>query len=178
MGVVITFEPSGISGLVAEGTYLIDAAHRMGVSLGSGCVRGKVACPACLVTVTSGAEMLSSRSEVEKRLLAGEELDPASRLACQVKIETPGELVIRVSNQKLADGPKATATNDFPKRFADLPLNKKIATLLQLEAIAMSEAIDTAIQTPISLGSRALDAIGRYASRQKAPADESQGQAK
>jgi ferredoxin len=175
MGVVITFEPSGISGLVAEGTYLIDAAHRMGVPLGSGCARGKVACPACLVTITSGADMLSPRSEVENRLLDGDELDPASRLACQVKIETPGELVVRVSHQKLVDGPKATTTSDFPKRFADLPLNQKIATLLQLEAIAMSEAIDTAIQKPLSLGSRALDAIGRYASRQKASTDESQG---
>ena len=41
MSVSITFEPSGISGVVAEGTYLIDAARRMGAPLGAGCRREK-----------------------------------------------------------------------------------------------------------------------------------------
>ncbi len=167
MSVSITFEPSGISGLVAEGTYLIDAARRMGVSLGTGCVRGKTPCPACLVTVTSGAEMLSARSETENRLLATENLDHTFRLACQVKIENPGELVVKVSTQKLGDNSQQTVSSDLPKKFADLPLDKKIATLMQLEAIAMSEALDVVIQKPITLGARALDAVGRFTSRQK-----------
>lgn len=167
MSVLITFEPSGISGLVAEGTYLIDAARRLGVSLGTGCVRGKTPCPSCLVVVSSGAEMLSSRSEAENRLLAAEDLDQTFRLACQVKIEYPGELIIRVSKQKLADSTQQTASSDLPKKFADLPLDKKIATLLQLEAIAMSEALDAVIQKPFALGSRALDAVGRFASKQR-----------
>ena len=51
MSVSITFEPSGINGLVAEGTYLIDAARRMGAPLGAGCTAGKGECPACVVSV-------------------------------------------------------------------------------------------------------------------------------
>ena len=59
MSVSITFEPSGISGLVAEGTYLIDAARRMGAPLGAGCTAGKGECPACVVSVKTGANLLS-----------------------------------------------------------------------------------------------------------------------
>jgi hypothetical protein len=45
------------------------------------------------------------------------------------------------------------------KTFGSLTLDKKIATLLKLEAITMSEAFDTAIQKPLALGTRALDAV-------------------
>ena len=53
MSVSITFEPSGISGVVAEGTYLIDAARRMGAPLGAGCTAGKGECPACVVSMNN-----------------------------------------------------------------------------------------------------------------------------
>ena len=59
MSVSITFEPSGINGLVAEGTYLIDAARRMGAPLGAGCTAGKGECPSCVVSVKAGADLLS-----------------------------------------------------------------------------------------------------------------------
>ena len=62
MSVSITFEPSGINGLVAEGTYLIDAARRMGAPLGTGCTAGKGECPACVVSVKAGANLLSPRA--------------------------------------------------------------------------------------------------------------------
>ena len=77
MSVSITFEPSGISGLVAEGTYLIDAARRMGVSLGAGCTAGKGECPACVVSVKSGVNLLSQASLAEKKQLGAEQLDQA-----------------------------------------------------------------------------------------------------
>ena len=54
MSVSITFEPSGITGLVAEGTYLIDAARRMGATLGAGCTVGKGECPSCVISVKTG----------------------------------------------------------------------------------------------------------------------------
>src|SRR4029079_13951989 len=87
MSVSITFEPSGIGGLVAEGTYLIDAARRMGASLGAGCTAGKGDCPACVVSIKTGAELLSVPSAAEERQLAIEHLDQSYRLACQTKIE-------------------------------------------------------------------------------------------
>ena len=173
MSVSITFEPSGISGLVAEGTYLVDAARRMGVSLGSGCARGKTPCPSCLVVISNGSEILSARSEMEHRLLESEDLDQSFRLACQVKIENPGELVVRVSDQVLGEKTRPTNAADLPKRFADLPLEQKISTLLQLEAIAMTEAMDVVIHKPIALGARALDAVGRFTNRQKRTSSQS-----
>ena len=55
------------------------------------------------------------------------------------------------------------STRDTPselrKEFGALPLNKKIATLLQLEAITMSEAFDSAIEKPLAFGAKTMDAI-------------------
>ena len=158
MSVSITFEPSGIGGDVAQGTYLIDAARRLGVSLGTGCTSGKTECPSCLITVTSGSELLSSPSGVEERLLGTELLGQSHRMACQTKIENHGDLVVTVVPPK----PRPVndqAEADLFKTFSELPLNKKIAALLQFETLTMSQAFDTALEKPLALGSRAFDAV-------------------
>ncbi len=159
MSVSITFEPSGISGLVAEGTYLIDAARRMGASLGVGCTAGKGDCPSCVVSVKSGAELLSSPSAVEERQLGPEQLDQSLRLACQTKIENHGEVVVMVSARSSAYSGPVDAEGDLRKKFGALPLSKKLATLVQLEAITMSEAFDSAIEKPLQFGSKTFDAF-------------------
>lgn len=159
MNVFITFEPSGINGVVAEGTYLIDAARRLGVPLGSGCSRGKQGCPSCLVLVKAGGELLSTPSSVEERILGMTGIDESYRLVCQTKIEHPGELVVLISSRKFAASTGAPSESDVRKKFDELPLNKKIATLLQLEAITMSQAFDAAIEKPMALGTRAFDAL-------------------
>jgi uncharacterized 2Fe-2S/4Fe-4S cluster protein (DUF4445 family) len=160
MSVSITFEPSGISGLVAEGTYLIDAARRMGASLGAGCTAGKGECPSCLVSVKTGANLLSTPSVAEETQLGVEQLDQALRLACQVKIENPGEVVVMVAArpQQRADTPVETES-ELRKKFGTLPLGKKIAMLVQLEMITMSQAFDSAIEKPLAYGSKAFDSI-------------------
>jgi uncharacterized 2Fe-2S/4Fe-4S cluster protein (DUF4445 family) len=159
MSVSITFEPSGISGLVAEGTYLIDAARRMGAPLGSGCTSGKSECPACLVSVSSQTAVLSAPSATETKWLGEAQLAQSVRLACQVKIETAGDIVVtsvaREPQSKTAQNEPA----DLRKKFGDLTLEQKIATLMQLEAVTMSEAFNAAIEKPLSLGTRALDAV-------------------
>lgn len=158
MSVSITFEPSGISGVVAEGTYLIDAARRMGAPLGAGCTAGKGECPACVVSVKTGANLLSPLSLVEEQQLGTEQSDQALRLACQVKIENHGDIVVMTAtrpqqSQAVDDGSELT------KRFGALPLGKKLATLVQLEAITMSEAFDSAIEKPLAFGSKTFDKI-------------------
>jgi len=158
MSVSITFEPSGINGLVAEGTYLIDAARRMGAPLGAGCTAGKGECPACVVSVKSGANLLSPPSLVEEQQLGAEHLDQTLRLACQVKIENHGDVVVMTATRP--ERPASVDTEaELTKRFGALPLGKKLATLMQLEAIAMSEAFDAAIEKPLALGSKTFDAI-------------------
>ena len=159
MSVSITFEPSGISGVVAQGTYLIDAARRMGAPLGVGCTAGKGECPACVVSVKAGAELLSPPSLVEENQLGAGQLDQSLRLACQVKIENHGDVVVmaaaRPQNRPTSDETEA----ELRKKFGALPLTKKLATLVQLEAITMSEAFDSAIEKPLAFGSRTFDSI-------------------
>ena len=159
MSVSITFEPSGINGVVAQGTYLIDAARRMGAPLGAGCTAGKGECPACVVSVKAGAELLSPPSLVEENQLGAGQLDQSLRLACQVKIENHGDVVVmaapRPQNRPTIDETEA----ELRKKFGALPLTKKLATLVQLEAITMSEAFDSAIEKPLAFGSKTFDSI-------------------
>lgn len=175
MSVSITFEPSGITGVVAEGTYLIDAARRMGAPLGAGCTIGKGDCPACVVSVKSGRELLSPPSAAEERQLGGEHLDQSLRLACQVKIENHGEVVVMVATRPQMRPSEADPEADLRKKFGALPLTKKIATLMQFEAITASEAFDSAIEKPLAFGGKTLDAIMNRA-RARAQSEEKKTQ--
>ena len=160
MNVSVTFEPSGISGLVAQGTYLIDAAKRMGAPLGAGCTRGKGECPACAIEVKSGANLLSSPTNLEAKLLGASGLADSLRLACQTKIEGQGEIVLTVTSYRPKETvPPVDLSADIEKKFGELSLNQKISALLKFEAITMSEAWDTALQKPLAIGSRAFDSI-------------------
>jgi uncharacterized 2Fe-2S/4Fe-4S cluster protein (DUF4445 family) len=163
MSVSITFEPSGISGVVAEGTYLIDAARRMGAPLGEGCTAGKGECPSCAVSVKSGAALLSLPSLAEEKQLGAEQLDQNLRIACQVKIENPGDVVVMVAARPQTRSTLNNTEAELRTKFGALPLNKKIATLLQLEAITMSEAFDSAIEKPLAFGAKTFDAIANRA---------------
>jgi len=158
MSVSITFEPSGINGVVAEGTYLIDAARRMGAPLGAGCTSGKGECPDCVVSIKSGANLLSQPSMVEEQQLGTDQLDQSLRLACQVKIENHGDVVVMNATRPQRSAP-VDAEGDLTKRFNALPLSKKLATLVQLEAMTMSEAFDSAIEKPLAFGSKTFDTI-------------------
>jgi ferredoxin len=159
MSVSITFEPSGISGVVAQGTYIIDAARRMGAPLGAGCTAGKDFCPACVVSVTTGAELLSPPSVAEEKQLGAEQLERDLRLACQVKVENHGDVVVMAITRPETRGAQTDTDAELRKKFGALPLSKKIATLVKLEAITASEAWDSAIEKPLAYGSKAFDAI-------------------
>ncbi|HEV8429371.1 MAG TPA: 2Fe-2S iron-sulfur cluster-binding protein [Pyrinomonadaceae bacterium] len=159
MSVSITFEPSGISGVVAQGTYLIDAARRMGAPLGAGCTSGKGECPACLVSVKAGADLLSPPSLVEENQLGSEHLDQSLRLACQVKIENHGDVVVMAATRPQTRPADEETAAELLKKFGALPLSKKLATLMQFETIAMSEAFDAAIEKPLAFGSKTFDAF-------------------
>jgi ferredoxin len=162
MSVVLTFEPSGVSGVVAPGTYLIDASRRLGVSLGPHCTRGSQN-HYCLIRIGSGGELLSTRSYEEEKFLTGPDFDSSYRLGCQVKIESPGEVTINVTSRTVGSTPDSANDADVRKKFSELTLQKKIATLLQLEAITVSEALDAAIEKPLALGSRAFDSVMKRA---------------
>lgn len=170
MSVTITFEPSGISGLVAEGTYVIDAARRMGAPLGAGCTVGKGECPACVVSVKAGANILSQRSAVEEKQLG---IDQSLRLACQVKIENPGDVVVMVAARPQVPPTNVADTEaELRTKFGSLSLGKKIATLAALEVITISEAFDSAIEKPLAFGSKTFDSIVNRARAARAQSSE------
>ena len=169
MSVSITFEPSGINGIVAEGTYLIDAARRMGATLGAGCTAGKGECPACVISIKTGAEILSPPSAAEEKQLGLEHLDLKYRLACQAKIEHHGEVVVMVSTVNPRPQPVNTE-GELLKKFGTLPLSKKLATLMQLEAVTMSEAFDAAIEKPLAFGTKTFDSLMSRARAKQATA--------
>ncbi|HEY0763950.1 MAG TPA: 2Fe-2S iron-sulfur cluster-binding protein [Pyrinomonadaceae bacterium] len=171
MSVSITFEPSGISGVVAQGTYLIEAARRMGAPLGAGCTAGKGECPACVVSVKAGADLLSSPSLVEEKQLGMEQLDQSLRLACQVKIENQGDVVVMAAARPQGR-PADDVEAELRKQFGALPLTKKLATLMQLEAITMSEAFDSAIEKPLAFGSKTFDKFMNRTRAQRAGSEE------
>lgn len=167
MSVSITFEPSGINGVVAQGTYIVDAARRMGAPLGAGCTAGKGECPACVVSVKAGADLLSRPSLVEEQQLGAEQLAQSLRLACQVKIENHGDVVV-MSATRPQSPPIGETEADLKKKFGALPLSKKLATLVQLETITMSEAFDSAIEKPLAFGAKTFDKfMGRKRSEEQ-----------
>jgi uncharacterized 2Fe-2S/4Fe-4S cluster protein (DUF4445 family) len=170
MSVSITFEPSGITGVVAEGTYLIDAARRMGATLGAGCTVGKGECPSCVVSVKTGSELLSMPSAAEEKQLGVDHLDQSYRLACQTKLENQGEVVVMVSTVTPKRPADVDDQTELRKKFAALPLTKKLATLVQFEAITASEAFDSAIEKPLAFGAKTFDAVMNRARAKNSPA--------
>src|SRR5919202_993197 len=120
MSVDIRFQPEGRNGLVAEGTYLLDAAKRLGVTLPTEC-EGRGQCDTCAVVVEEGATLLSSLTEAEREHLSPERLAAGERLACQTKVERGGELVLRPVPVTEREETTEETVSDFRKEFKELP---------------------------------------------------------
>lgn len=149
MTVAITFEPPHLTGLVAEGVTLLDAAKRMGVRLSASCCKQEE-CRSCVVLINTGAALLSLPGEAEQKFLIELRLAPDHRLACQAIIERSGELIVTIPE------PDYSAKNqlkDVRKAFRELPLNEKLTTLVQLEAVTMSEALNALVGKTKSVAS-------------------------
>lgn len=138
MSVEITFEHDGSHGLVAEGSLIWEAARRLGSQLPTDC-NGRGECDACGVVLDRGADLLSAMTAAELRILGTARLDQGQRLACQAKIEKPGVVVVR-----LAPVPESEAGKEkFKKRLRDLPFNQQVSAIIEIEAAAVSEALNT-----------------------------------
>jgi ferredoxin len=155
MSVEIRFEPDGPSGLVAEGTSVVDAARRLGFQIPD-CGE----CDAtCAVKIITGATLLSGLTDVERKQLSPERLAGGERLACQCKVERGGELVLKLVAQTERPRTSQEKTRDLKKEFSELPFERKIATLAQLETIAVTEAFDAITDASVSLGKRIFDSV-------------------
>jgi chlorosome envelope protein X len=155
MSIEIRFEPDGPSGLIAEGTSVMDAARRLGFQIpGCGECDGR-----CAVKIVSGATLLSDLTESERKQLSSERLAAGERLACQCTVERPGELIIRLVAASERARTAEEKTRDLRKEFNALPFDRKLATLMQLETIAVTEAFEKIADASVSLGRKIFDGV-------------------
>ncbi|HSI89146.1 MAG TPA: hypothetical protein VK918_08825 [Pyrinomonadaceae bacterium] len=161
----IFFERENREGVVPVGTYLIDAAKRLGI-------RPELPCDIaakqhhCKITVTSGEGHLSHPTSVEKEYFEGDIAD--SRLGCQVKIDSAGEIRIMTESKTEAETKEKEEQDEkareeeYIKNFASLPLEKKMASLVKLEAMAIGETLNYIANSPYVVFDKVLDVMASF----------------
>ena len=155
MSVAIKFEPDGPSGLLAEGTSVLDAARRLGFQIPDcGVCDGT-----CAVQIITGRTLLSALTDTEREHLSPSRLAEGARLACQCKAERSGELVIQLVAQAEHTRTAEEKTRDLRQEFSELPFDRKLSTLMQLETVAVTEAFDKIADASISLGKKIFDSV-------------------
>jgi ferredoxin len=146
------------NGIVAEGTYLWDAAKRLGVRLPAEC-EGRGECDTCAVVVEEGATLLSGLTDAERVRLSPERLAAGERLACQTKVEHAGDLVLRPVPATV----RAETTDEVNKTLRDefrrMPLKQKLSTLVQLEAVTAYQALERVIDIPYDMFNKGLELL-------------------
>jgi ferredoxin len=163
--VEVRFERENREGVVAVGTYVIDAAKRFGIHFDDICVRESEE-HHCSVVISSGINLLSPLTGVEKEYFEKNGRKTNERLACQAKIEKAGEVVIMT--KKKAKDAEAEAKSDadrseeYKKEFAEMPLEKQIASLVQLESIALSETVSFIINSPFKVADKVMDVMAEF----------------
>lgn len=167
MSVYITFEPQKESGVVAEGTFLLDAAKRLGVSIPTEC-RGIGECDTCALLVQEGAGLLSLPTSAEHERLSEERLTAGERLACQTKVERSGELVLRSLPSRERKETVEEAASRFREEFRELPLGRKITRLAEFEAVSAFEALTTIASLPFRVGEKVLDVVADFGRKKRA----------
>lgn len=156
----VTFERENSSGVVAVGTYLYDAARRMGIEVE--CER-RGETDECQMRVKEGAEFLSEITQAEIEQLSAKQRKSGERLACQVKFEKSGEVVIMTNKKKEEEKPAAeVVVENYRKEFEELPLEKKVASLLQLEAITLNETASFVMNSPQMIFGKFMDVLAEF----------------
>lgn len=160
--VEIKFEREERDGIVAVGTYLIDAMKRFGIRPEDVCINGE---HHCAVTIHKGAELLSPRTEEETKYFETNGGGKNERLACQVKMEKAGSISVMTKKKKkdeAAGAAEEVHETDFKKEFTDMPLEKKIANLVQLEAIALGETLTFVANSPYLIFEKIGDVMAEF----------------
>lgn len=152
--VELKFEPANIAGLVPIGSYLIDAAKRLGVKIETECDRqGK--CDSCACLIKKGGDLLSKPTKLELEHLSELRRNNGERLSCQSKLEKYGEIIAMPTAVK--EQPKPTLFEQFKKEFAELPLQEKISQILELESLTLSDSFSAVLNLPYTIGEKVRD---------------------
>jgi ferredoxin len=161
MSVNVEFVPEGRHGIVAEGTYLWDAAKRLGLRLPAEC-EGRGECDTCAVIVREGATLLSGLTNAERTRLSPERLAAGERLACQTKVERGGDLVLEPVPVTEREETTEEVKQDLRAEFREMPLQQKLTTLVELEAIAASQTFKAIADVPLSYFEKGLDYLVNF----------------
>jgi ferredoxin len=157
----LKFERENLNGIAVVGSYLIDAAKRLGVDITDDCGRLGL-CDTCAVTVTSGAEFLSEPTKAEREQLTEARLKKGERLSCQAKIAGEGEIVIRTHEKKDERPDEHKRHEEYRKEFDALPLSEKVSRLMELEAVALSETLSFVLNAPYTIGGKVVDILSEF----------------
>lgn len=68
---------------------------------------------------------------------------------------------MHVSPEKEKGESESTDPASMRKKFAELGLDKKISTLVQLEALTMFEALNAMVDKPLAVGEKVFDRVFR-----------------
>lgn len=159
----LTFKREERDGVIPVGTYLSEAAGRLGIRPERKCVPFENI-HFCRLSVVSGADRLSPQTEHEAEFLAAEPAGTDDRLGCQTKITEAGDIVVMTMETKEASAEEKAeeSAKEYTKEFSELPLEKKIAQLMQLEAIALGETMSFVINSPFLIFDKALDVMAEF----------------
>jgi len=164
MSVEVTFQNDEISGLVAQGSTLWEAARRLGVSITAEC-RGRGECDSCRIAIIRGAELLAPATAAENKYLHEGDLGQGMRLACQAHLERSGQIVVRVEPPL-----GKSESSDAGKRFLNLPFNQKVGALVEIEALMMVEALNKIRETSRGFVGKVLN----FSERKQTKSDKSE----
>lgn len=160
--VQIKFEREGVEGIVAVGTYLSDAAKRFGVRFEGECVPMENV-HFCQMEIKHGANHLSAETAAENDFNAANGHKKNERLACQAKIEKPGDIVIMTKEKEPVSEEEEKKENEaYRKQFAELPLDKKITELVQLEALALSDTLSYLANSPFTIADKVMGVMAGF----------------
>ena len=160
--VIISFKSEDRDGVVAVGTYLIDAARRLGITVEGDCSESEEG-HECAMKISTGKTLLSAPTEVEMEQLSSQVRKTGERLSCQAKIEKPGEITVMSVKKKETKKTKEEQKNDdYQKEFEDLPLGEKISNLVELEAITLGETLSYVLDSPYKAVGKVMDVMSDF----------------
>ena len=160
----LTVKPGNYAGTVAVGSYVLDAAKRLGYRQQTDCDT-KQGEHHCFFKI-KGDAMLSPLTAIEQEQNQGNTIGSFVRLGCQAKFTSAGEAEIEfteIAEQKSNFEQDAkTPENEIREKFNTLPLEKKIAELIRLETIAFAETLEVVLTSPYLLGEKLLGVLSEF----------------
>lgn len=158
--VELKFEREGIEGVVPVGSYLIDAMKRLGGAIFEPCDHRNGE-HRCSVVISSGIPLLSKLTVTETEHFASKGRRTNERLACETKIERPGEIVIMTQEAK-STAKKEPTKDRFQAEFEAFPLEEKISKLFKMEAVTIGETINYVMESPMEVFSKIGDVMAGF----------------